>query len=49
MQKLMIMTIGTGGGVEHGIARSIIANNPEEIIFLVTEESRAKLDLIQQV
>lgn len=39
MQKLMIITIGTGQGVENGIAKSIVVNNPEQLTFIATRES----------
>ena len=39
MKKLMIITLGTGQGVESGLARSIVVNNPEGVIFVVTQES----------
>lgn len=39
MQKLMIITLGTGQGVENGLAKSIWVNNPEEIIFVTSLKS----------
>ena len=46
MKKLMILTIGTGKGVENGLAKSIDMNNPEQIVFIATPESEAMVDQI---
>ncbi len=40
MKKLMVITLGTGRGVENGIAKSITVNNPDHILFVATPESR---------
>ncbi len=37
--KYLIMTLGTGQGVENGLAKSIKAVNPDRVVFLVTGES----------
>lgn len=42
MAKVMIVTVGTGPNVAHGICFSIRDRNPEEVVFLVTEESKDK-------
>lgn len=38
MKKFMLITLGTGNGVENGIAKSISANKPDGIIFIKTHE-----------
>ncbi|MCX7920372.1 MAG: TIGR02710 family CRISPR-associated CARF protein [bacterium] len=38
----MLISVGTGETVAHGIIRSIATNNPTDIIFLVTRESESK-------
>ncbi len=40
MATFMIITLGTGRGVENGIAKSIRHNQPREISFVATEESK---------
>ena len=47
MKKLMILTIGTGKGVENGIAKSITVNNPERIVFIATPQSQEMLPKIE--
>ena len=42
MAKAMIVTVGTGLTVAHGICFSIRNQNPEEVVFLVTKESKEK-------
>lgn len=37
-KKCMIITLGTGKGVEYGIAKSITFNAPDRIIFIATKE-----------
>ncbi|MGQ9455369.1 MAG: TIGR02710 family CRISPR-associated CARF protein [Armatimonadota bacterium] len=44
--KGMVVTVGTGEGVHEGIARSIEYANPDDIIFVVTKDSRATLERI---
>lgn len=39
MKKYMIITVGTGKGVEYGLAKSIKFNGPDKIIFIATKES----------
>lgn len=46
MSKALIVTVGVGEGIEHGICCSIRYHNPEYIIFLVTPESKNKLQLV---
>lgn len=41
-KKCMIITLGTGKGVEHGIAKSIAVNRPDKIIFIVSKETLEK-------
>jgi len=43
MPKAMIITVGTGKNVEHGICFSIEKQNPDHIIFIVTKESKNKI------
>lgn len=42
MAKVMIIIVGTGPSVAHGICCSIENQNPEKVIFLVTQESKEK-------
>jgi CRISPR-associated protein (TIGR02710 family) len=49
MKKLMIMTLGTGRGVENGIARSIETNNPDAITFIVTPQSQEMVPKVAEV
>jgi CRISPR-associated protein (TIGR02710 family) len=46
MAKTLIITLGTGAGVESGIARSIQVNHPDRICFVATRES---LDTLKRV
>jgi hypothetical protein len=39
MKKIMIITLGVGKDIQNGIAKSIVVNNPNMIIFLATKES----------
>lgn len=48
MKKYMIITLGTGQGVEHGIAKSIVVNRPDNIIFIATKES-VEQDMPQKI
>ena len=41
--KAMVVTVGTGHGVESGILASIKQNNPDYIIFLTTEKGKETL------
>jgi len=47
--KYLIMTLGTGQGVENGLAKSIKAVNPDRVIFLVTGQSAATIDRISAI
>lgn len=49
MGKAMIISLGTGKGVEHGIARSIRSSNPDFIVFIATEKSIKTLPKIEEV
>lgn len=49
MSKVMIMSLGTGKGVENGIAKSIQANNPEKLFFIATNESISLIEKIESV
>lgn len=42
MPKAMIVTVGTGETVRHGICCSIRQQNPDHIVFLLTKESEEK-------
>ncbi len=42
MPKAMIITVGTGETVGHGICCSIKQQNPEYLIFILTKESKEK-------
>ncbi|GAK51204.1 CRISPR-associated protein Cas02710 [Candidatus Moduliflexus flocculans] len=46
MKKLMVLTLGTGKGVENGIAKSITVNNPDRIVFIATPQSQEMLEKI---
>lgn len=43
MPIFMIITLGTGRGVENGIARSIRDNQPPAVCFVATPESRQEM------
>ncbi len=49
MKKLLIMTLGTGRGVENGIARSIETNNPDYLIFIATSQSQDMANKVTEV
>ena len=49
MAKVMIISLGTGKGVENGIAKSIKANNPDKLFFIATEESISAIEKIESV
>jgi CRISPR-associated protein (TIGR02710 family) len=49
MAKVMIISLGTGVGVENGISKSIKANNPDKIFFIVTKESKSSIERIESV
>jgi CRISPR-associated protein (TIGR02710 family) len=42
MSKAMIITVGTGETVSHGICRSIKQQHPDYIVFLLTQKSKEK-------
>lgn len=46
--KGMVVTVGIGEGVHEGIARSIQLENPNEIIFVVSRDSRGTLERIAE-
>lgn len=48
MLKGMVITVGVGGGIDHAIVLSIRNSNPDRIVFLVTRQSKATLNLIKQ-
>ncbi|MBD3307701.1 TIGR02710 family CRISPR-associated protein, partial [candidate division KSB3 bacterium] len=48
MKKLMIITLGTGRGVENGVANSIAATNPDKVIFLITQASQAMPEKVKE-
>ncbi|MEJ5186236.1 MAG: TIGR02710 family CRISPR-associated CARF protein [Candidatus Geothermincolales bacterium] len=47
MSKYLVCTVGTGRGVEHGIAVSIKKSNPEKVVFIVSQESRSTIERIR--
>lgn len=47
MSKALIITLGTGPGVESGIARSIQVNHPDAIRFIATRESASTIARIE--
>lgn len=49
MAKVMIISLGTGRGVESGIAKSIQVNNPDKLFFIATEESKSAIERIESV
>ena len=48
MPKGMVITVGVGRGIEHAIALSIRNSNPDQIVFLVTEQSAKTLERIEE-
>ncbi len=49
MAKYLIMSLGTGEGVEHGLTQSIKALNPDCIIFLGSNKSPQLLDRLKSL
>ncbi|MBE0525292.1 MAG: TIGR02710 family CRISPR-associated protein [Methanosarcinales archaeon] len=49
MAKVMIISLGTGRGVENGVAKSIHVNNPDKIFFIATNESKSTIERIESV
>ncbi|VVB97207.1 CRISPR-associated protein (Cas_Cas02710) [uncultured archaeon] len=49
MAKVMIVSLGTGRGVESGIAKSIKASHPDKLFFIATEESKSSIERIESV
>lgn len=49
MPKGMVITVGVGRGIEHAIALSIRNAHPDRVVFLVTEQSKATLERIEQI
>ena len=49
MPKILIITLGTGDGVENGIAKSIKTNHPDIIHFLATSRSKGTIAKIEEV
>lgn len=49
MAKVMIISLGTGRGVESGIAKSIQVSNPDKLFFIATEESKSSIERIESV
>lgn len=47
MPKVCIISLGTGEGVEHGLAFSVRANNPDKIVFLITEQSEETIPKVE--
>jgi hypothetical protein len=48
MPKGMVITVGVGRGIEHAIALSIRNSHPDQIVFLVTEQSEKTLERIEE-
>ncbi len=48
MPKGMVITVGTGRGIESAITLSIKHANPDRVVFLVTEESEKTLERVEQ-
>jgi CRISPR-associated protein (TIGR02710 family) len=46
MNKALILTIGTGSGVENGLAFSIKQQNPNYIFFIYSKDSKTTLDKV---
>ncbi|MCX7844838.1 MAG: TIGR02710 family CRISPR-associated CARF protein [Candidatus Bipolaricaulota bacterium] len=49
MPRGMVVTVGLGREVEHGIAFALAQGRPEFVVFVVTPKSRAKLEAIHNV
>lgn len=50
MKNALVITVGTGQGIESAIIKSIKTHNPDFIVFLVSdnEQSREKIDIVKQ-
>ncbi|MFN3622001.1 MAG: TIGR02710 family CRISPR-associated CARF protein, partial [Nitrososphaerales archaeon] len=46
MVKALVLSLGTGRGVESGITQSIKSNNPDYIVFLATVKSKDTLERV---
>ncbi len=44
MKRHLIITAGTGKGVEYGLAKSVVVNNPESMTYIMTTRSQ-ELDM----
>lgn len=49
MARVMLVSLGTGPSVEHGIAYSIRTHRPDRVIFFVTAESEATLQKVKEL
>lgn len=49
MAKYLIMSLGTGEGVEHGLTQSIKTLNPDSIILLGSNKSPQLLDRLKSL
>lgn len=47
MRKGMVITVGVGREIEHAIALSIRNSNPDRVVFLITEQSKAKVEQVE--
>lgn len=47
MAKYLIMTLGTGEGVEYGLAKSIKSLNPDYVIFLASSRSQSLFERLK--
>lgn len=48
MSNALVITVGTGRDVDHGIAFSISRNKPDYIVFLATEESKKTIENVKE-
>lgn len=49
MPKGMVITVGVGRGIEHAIVLSIQNVNPNFVVFIVTQQSKATLERIEKM
>ncbi len=47
--RAMVITVGTGKGVEHGISVSINDRRPDFVVFLVTEKSKGTVEKVKNI
>lgn len=49
MKKALLISLGTGSGVENGIVKSIRTHNPDMIVFIATKESKDTIQRIENI